>query len=85
MGMEVWGRMDTCVCMAESLCCVPDSITYFYFFSFYVVLHWVFIVVCGTSLVVNHGLYRVCVFTDYSAQTSVFAVCRLGALWHVGF
>ena len=23
----VWGRMDTCVCMAESLCCPPETIT----------------------------------------------------------
>ena len=24
---EVWGRMDTCVYMAESLCCSPGNIT----------------------------------------------------------
>jgi len=23
----VWGRMDTCICMAEFLCCVPEAIT----------------------------------------------------------
>ena len=23
----VWGRTDTCVCVAESLCCPPDAIT----------------------------------------------------------
>ena len=23
----VWGRMDTCICIAESLCCSPDTIT----------------------------------------------------------
>ena len=23
----VWGRMDTCVCMAESLCCSPETTT----------------------------------------------------------
>ena len=23
----VWGRMNTCVCMAECLCCTPDTIT----------------------------------------------------------
>ena len=23
----VWGRMDTCVCMAESLWCPPETIT----------------------------------------------------------
>ena len=23
-GSEVWGRMDTCICMAESLHCSPD-------------------------------------------------------------
>ena len=23
----VWGRMDTCVCVAESLCCLPEIIT----------------------------------------------------------
>ena len=22
-----WGRMDTCICMAESLCCLPETIT----------------------------------------------------------
>jgi len=22
-----WGRMDTCMCMAESLCCLPETIT----------------------------------------------------------
>ena len=26
-GRGVWGRMDTCVCMAESLCCQPKTIT----------------------------------------------------------
>ena len=26
-GRGVWGRMDTCVCMAESLRCPPESIT----------------------------------------------------------
>ena len=24
MGAGVWGRMDTCICMAESLCCSPE-------------------------------------------------------------
>ena len=24
---EVWGKMDTCVCMAGSLCCLPGTIT----------------------------------------------------------
>ena len=24
---EVWGRIDTCMCMAESLCCSPETIT----------------------------------------------------------
>ena len=23
-GKEAWGRMDTCICMAESLCCSPQ-------------------------------------------------------------
>ena len=23
----VWGRMDTCVCMTEFLCCPPETIT----------------------------------------------------------
>ena len=23
----VWGRMETCICMAESLCCSPETIT----------------------------------------------------------
>ena len=22
----VWGRMDTCICMVESLCCLPETI-----------------------------------------------------------
>ena len=26
-GRGVWGRMDTCLCMAESLCCAPETIT----------------------------------------------------------
>ena len=26
-GKEVSGRMDTCICMAESLCCPPETIT----------------------------------------------------------
>ena len=26
-GREVWGRMDTCICMAESLPCPPETIT----------------------------------------------------------
>ena len=26
-GREVWGRMDTWICMAESLCCPPKTIT----------------------------------------------------------
>ena len=26
-GREVWGRMDTCICLAESLCCPPEAIT----------------------------------------------------------
>ena len=26
-GRGVWGRMDTCVCVAESLCCEPETIT----------------------------------------------------------
>ena len=25
--VQLWGRMDTCVCMAESLCCSPETIT----------------------------------------------------------
>ena len=23
----VWVRMDTCICMADSLCCLPETIT----------------------------------------------------------
>ena len=23
----VWGEMDTCICIAESLCCPPENIT----------------------------------------------------------
>ena len=26
-GRRVWGRMDTCICMAESLHCSPETIT----------------------------------------------------------
>ena len=26
-GRGVWGRMDTCICMAELLCCAPETIT----------------------------------------------------------
>ena len=26
-GRGVWGRMDTCICMAESLRCLPETIT----------------------------------------------------------
>ena len=26
---RVWGRMDTCTYMAESLCCLPENITLF--------------------------------------------------------
>ena len=25
-GREVWGRMDTCICMAEALQCSPETI-----------------------------------------------------------
>ena len=25
-GRGVWGRMDTCICMAESLCCSSETI-----------------------------------------------------------
>ena len=26
----VWGRVDTCVCMGEFLCCPPEAITTFF-------------------------------------------------------
>ena len=26
-GRRIWGRMDTCICIAESLCCSPETIT----------------------------------------------------------
>ena len=26
-GRGVWRRMDTCICMAESFCCPPETIT----------------------------------------------------------
>ena len=26
-GRGVWGRMDTCICMIESLCILPKTIT----------------------------------------------------------
>ena len=25
-GRGVWGRIDTCICMAESLCCSPETV-----------------------------------------------------------
>ena len=28
-GGGVWGRMDTCICMAKSLCCPPETIALF--------------------------------------------------------
>jgi len=27
MGRGFWGKMDTCICMAESLHCSPETIT----------------------------------------------------------
>ena len=29
-GSGVWGRMDTCICMAELLCHAPETITIFF-------------------------------------------------------
>ena len=29
-GREVWGRRNTCVCMAESLCCLPETVNQLY-------------------------------------------------------
>ena len=26
-GRGVWGRIDTCICVAESLCCSPETTT----------------------------------------------------------
>ena len=26
-GRGVWERMDICICMAESLCCLPETMT----------------------------------------------------------
>ena len=26
-GRRSWGKMDTCICMAESLCCSPETTT----------------------------------------------------------
>ena len=26
-GRGVWGKIDTCMCMAESLCCLPEIIS----------------------------------------------------------
>ena len=26
-GRGIWGRMDICICMAESLCCSPETVT----------------------------------------------------------
>ena len=26
-GRGVWGRVDTCICMTEFLCCPPETIT----------------------------------------------------------
>ena len=27
VGGEFWGRVDTCICMAKSLCCPPEMVT----------------------------------------------------------
>ena len=27
MGRGLWERMDTCICMAKSLCCSPETTT----------------------------------------------------------
>ena len=35
-GMGVWGRMDTRICMVESLCCSPETITTLLIGSFFV-------------------------------------------------
>ena len=35
-GREVWGRMDTCLYMVESLCCPPETITTLLIGSFFV-------------------------------------------------
>ena len=29
-GREVWGRMDTCIYVAESLCCAPETTQHCY-------------------------------------------------------
>ena len=26
-GRGVWGRMDKCICMADSICCPPETVT----------------------------------------------------------
>ena len=26
-GVGVWGRMDTCICMSEFLCYLPETVT----------------------------------------------------------
>ena len=31
MGGQFEGRVDTCICMAESLCCTPETITTLFF------------------------------------------------------
>ena len=28
-GKKIWKRMDTCICITESLCCTPETITTF--------------------------------------------------------
>ena len=28
-GKRAWGRVDTCICMAESFCCPPETVTLF--------------------------------------------------------
>ena len=37
-GREVWGRMDISICMAESLCHPPETITFLISYVLYTVL-----------------------------------------------
>ena len=34
----VWGRMDTCICMAESLCCSPETTTTFFKVNLFILI-----------------------------------------------
>ena len=42
MGEGVWGRMDTRICMAESLCCSPETTTALLIQWITMLIHWTY-------------------------------------------